>query len=128
METGVSISSVLCDRLRRLRIQFLVSATMFLLAYLDAVNPWLAVRRFEELGIPLATQVLLTGLGAVAVLISNRCGWLFFLGTMPLVARIVVVALVTIEMQGGYQMVVLYSLCLIFVWLLYAQDACYDAE
>lgn len=124
----MSISSVLCDRLRRLRIQFLVSATMFLLAYLDAVNPWLAVRRFEELGIPLATQVLLTGLGAVAVLISNRCGWLFFLGTMPLVARIVVVALVTIEMQGGYQMVVLYSLCLIFVWLLYAQDACYDAE
>lgn len=122
------ISSIVCGPLRRLRIQLLVSTAMFLLAYFDAVKPWLAVQRFEELGISLFTQVLLTGLGATAVLLSNRCGWLFFLGTMPLVARIVIVALVTIEMQGGYQMVVLYSLCLIFVWLLYAQDACYDAE
>lgn len=119
-------SSLLCACSRKLRVELLVSIAMFLLAYLDTVSPWIAVRRVEQLGITQPAQVLITSLGALFVLLSNRCDWLFYVGTMPLVARIVIVAIVAFETSGGYQMIVLYSLCLIFIWLLYAQDACYD--
>ncbi len=123
----MSYWSVLCQRLRRLRIELIVSIALFLLAYLDAFAPWSAVDRLEKLGVAQPVQVLITVIGALLVLLSPRCGWLFYLGTMPLVARIVVIATVAIETQGSYQTVVLYSLCLIFIWLLYAQDACADA-
>lgn len=119
-------SSLLCACSRKLRVELLVSIAMFLLAYLDTVSPWIAVRRVEQLGITQPAQVLITSLGALFVLLSNRCDWLFYVGTMPLVARIVIVAIVAFETSGGYQMIVLYSLCLIFIWLLYAQDACTD--
>ena len=106
----------------KFRVEWPTALVMVLLAYFDLTSSSMTVRRIEELGITPTVQVALLVTGAAFAIASRGRDWLFFVATMPFMAHLAIGVIIVLEARRSYHQAVIYTFCLVLLWLIYARQ------